>query len=49
MQEVERKQYEELKSKSINGTMSIQQALKYFELKHKVKETKNNEHISSRQ
>ena len=49
MSEVERKQYEELKSKSINGTMSIQQALKYFELKHKAKETKSNEPISSRQ
>ena len=49
MSEVERKHYEELKSKSINGTMSIQQALKYFELKHKAKETKSNEPISSRQ
>jgi hypothetical protein len=37
MTERERLEYEQLKKKSINGDMSIQQALKYFQLKHKAK------------
>ena len=37
MTDQEKQEYEELKKKSINGDMSIQQALKYFQLKHKAK------------
>ena len=37
MNEQEKREYEELKKKSINGDMSIQQALKYFQLKQKAK------------
>jgi hypothetical protein len=37
MNEQEKREYEILKKKAINGDMSIQQALKYFQLKHKAK------------
>ena len=37
MNEQEKREYEILKKKAINGDMSIQQALKYFKLKHKSK------------
>ena len=38
MSEQEKREYEQLKKKAINGDLSIQQALKYFQLKHKVKD-----------
>jgi hypothetical protein len=37
MTDQEKQEYEQLKKKAINGDMSIQQALKYFQLKHKAK------------
>jgi hypothetical protein len=37
MTDQEKQEYEVLKKKAINGDMSIQQALKYFQLKHKAK------------
>ena len=37
MTDQEKQEYEHLKKKAINGDMSIQQALKYFQLKHKSK------------
>lgn len=37
MNEQEKREYEILKKKAINGDMSIQQALKYFQLKYKAK------------
>jgi hypothetical protein len=38
MTDQEKQEYEQLKKKAINGDMSIQQALKYFQLKHKRKD-----------
>jgi hypothetical protein len=35
--EQEKREYEQLKKKAMNGDMSIQQALKYFQLKQKAK------------
>jgi hypothetical protein len=40
MTEQEKVEYEQLKKKSINGDMSIQQALKYFQLRQKHKQEK---------
>ena len=37
MNEQEKREYEQLNKKAINGDMSIQQALKYFQLKQKAK------------
>jgi hypothetical protein len=37
MNEQEKREYEQLKKKAINGDLSIQQALKYFQLKQKAK------------
>ena len=37
MSEQEKREYEQLKKKAINGDLSIQQALKYFQLKQKIK------------
>ena len=38
MTDKEKQEYELLKMKSINGIMSVRQALKYFELKRKAKD-----------
>lgn len=40
MNEQEKVEYEKLKKKAINGDMSIQQALKYFQLKEKARQEK---------
>ena len=37
MQEQQRKEYEKLKVKAINGTLKIVEAMRYFELKDKAK------------
>jgi hypothetical protein len=37
MTDKEKQEYEQLKKKSINGDMSIQQALRYFQLRQKAK------------
>jgi hypothetical protein len=37
MSEQEKREYEILQKKAMNGDMSIQQALKYFQLKQKIK------------
>lgn len=37
MTEQQRKEYEELKTKAINGTIKIIEAMKYFDLKDKAK------------